>query len=84
MPISYTIDKAQRQVRTTFTGRVTVDDILDHLEAARKEETLTYTELIDMTAPRFPIAFCGDVLARGQLSAGFAQVKEAFGKCALV
>jgi len=47
MPISYVLDRATHRVRTTVRGRVTVDDILNHLKAACDEQVLTYTELID-------------------------------------
>jgi hypothetical protein len=47
MSISYSLDRALRQVRTTVDGPVTVTDILNHMEAVRREEALSYAELID-------------------------------------
>jgi hypothetical protein len=83
MAISYTIDKAQGQVRSTFTGRITVDEILDHLESARKEQTLTYTELIDMRGVEFPLPSAADVRRVVTFMRGL-RVKETFGRCALI
>ncbi len=47
MPISYSIDTARQQVFTIVTGRITVEEVLDHLEAAKRENFLSYVELID-------------------------------------
>jgi len=47
MPISYTLDRAQRRIHTTVTGSVTVNNILEHLEIARREQILDCAELID-------------------------------------
>jgi hypothetical protein len=83
MPISYTIDKTQGQQRTTVTGHITVNDILNHLEAARKEQALTYTELVDMRGVAFPLPSAADIRHVVTFMQGL-RVKEAFGPCALI
>ena len=55
MPISYELDRTTRQVRTTVIGSVTPDDILNHLQAACREEVLPYAELIDARKAGPPI-----------------------------
>jgi hypothetical protein len=47
MGISYVLDRARGQMRTKVEGQITVIDILGHLDAVRRDEALTYVELID-------------------------------------
>ena len=54
MPILYTIDRARCQLRTRIEGLVTVDDILAHLEAVRREQALPFAELIDVNGAQRP------------------------------
>jgi hypothetical protein len=83
MPISYTIDKAQCQLHTTITGHVTVEEILGHLEAARKEQTFPYAELVDMRGVAFPLPSAADIRRVTTFMRGI-RVQEAFGPCALI
>ena len=61
MPISYTLDKARRQIRTTATGAVTVDEIVKHFEAVGRDELLSYPELIDARGVTEPYLSGGEV-----------------------
>lgn len=61
MPINYLIDKTRGHVRTTVVGPVTVDEILGHLEAARREQALAYTEMIDARGVAPPFLSTGDI-----------------------
>ena len=54
MPILYTVDRTQRQLRTKVEGPVTVSEILGHLEAVRREEALPFSELIDVSGAGRP------------------------------
>jgi len=47
MAISYVLDRARGQLRTKVEGQVTVIDILGHLDALRRDEAVSYVELID-------------------------------------
>lgn len=55
MPISYSLDPARKQVSTTVTGTLTADEIISHLDAARRDQALELPELIDLrkAAPPF-------------------------------
>jgi hypothetical protein len=48
MAFSYVLDQSQNLVRTTITGSVTVQEILDHLAAHRQTGTLACRELVDV------------------------------------
>jgi hypothetical protein len=61
MPISYELDRNIRRVRTTVAGPVTVNDILNHLEAACREQVLSYAELIDARKAGPPILSPTDI-----------------------
>ncbi|HUI05955.1 MAG TPA: hypothetical protein VL486_03005 [Verrucomicrobiae bacterium] len=61
MPISYTLDRARRRIHTTVTGSVTVDDILQHFEAACREQILDYAELIDARDAAPPFLSAADI-----------------------
>lgn len=61
MPILHLVDPARQSVRTTVTGEITVDDILRHLEDARREETLDYKELIDASGVTPPFLSSGEI-----------------------
>lgn len=61
MPISYNIDRTQRKLSTIVVGRVTVDEILGHLEAVQKENALSYPELIDANGAERPSLSATDV-----------------------
>lgn len=61
MPISYELDRTTRRVRTTVTGPVTPDDILNHLQAACREKVLPYAELIDARGAAPPILSPADI-----------------------
>jgi hypothetical protein len=61
MPISYELDRTTRRVRTTVIGSVTPDDILNHLQAACREEVLPYAELIDARGAAPPILSPADI-----------------------
>ena len=50
-----------RRVRTTVTGPVTVDDILNHLQAACREELLPFAELIDARGAAQPFLSPTDI-----------------------
>ncbi len=47
MAISYVLDKARGQMRTKVEGPITVNDIVAHFDAVRRDEALTYVDLID-------------------------------------
>lgn len=61
MPISYTLDKPRRQIRTTVTGAVTVDEILKHFEAVGRDDLLSCAELIDARSVAEPYLSGGEV-----------------------
>jgi hypothetical protein len=61
MPISYELDRTTRRVCTTVTGPVTPDDIVNHLQAACREELLTHAELIAARGASPPILSPADV-----------------------
>ena len=61
MPISHTLDQTRGQMRTTVTGPVTADEILTHFETARREQALTYAELIDARGATEPIISVAEV-----------------------
>ena len=47
MPITATYDHPHRRVLARAEGRVTIEEIRDHLEEERQEPGLAYAELID-------------------------------------
>ena len=61
MPISYVLDGPSRRVRTTVAGPVTVEDILNHLQAAWRDELLPLAELIDARRAARPILSVKDM-----------------------
>jgi hypothetical protein len=61
MPISCEFDRTTRRVRTTVAGPVTPDDILNHLQAACRENVLPYAELIDARQAAPPILSPADI-----------------------
>ena len=61
MPISYELDRTTRRVRTTVSGPVTPDDILNHFEATCREEVLSCAELIDARGATPPILSAADI-----------------------
>ncbi len=61
MPISYELDRTTRRVRTTVKGSVTVDDILNHLQTACREELLPFAELIDARGADQPLLSPTDI-----------------------
>ncbi len=83
MPISFTIDRTQRNVRTTVSGPVTVADILAHFETEHREGTLPYTELIDACAVTGPYLSASD-LRLAAMSVQASQVRGKFGPRAVV
>ena len=48
MAITYLVDQAQRRLHTRVEGRVTVEEILGHLETVKESDVLSYSELIDV------------------------------------
>jgi hypothetical protein len=83
MPIAYLIDKTHNYVFTNACGRVTVDDILGHFEAARREQILAYKELIDARRVTPPF-LSNNELWRAALSVRFSPAREPFGPRAVV
>jgi len=83
MPISFTIDRTQRNVRTTVSGPVTVADILGHFEAEHGEGTLPYTELIDVRAVTGPYLSASDIRLVA-MTVQASQVRGKFGPRAVV
>jgi hypothetical protein len=61
MPISYSLDKTRQFVRTTVDGRVTVSEIIGHLEAVRRDDALAFAELIDADGAARPFLSATDV-----------------------
>lgn len=54
MPISYVIDQTLQFVRTTVTGPVTVQEIVDHLSNQKRDRTVPFRELVDVTGVTTP------------------------------
>ena len=48
MPISYVIETKQHLVRTCVTGSVAVQEIVDHLNHQRRDQTVSYREVVDV------------------------------------
>ena len=82
MPLSYRVDKTNNHVNTKVTGPVTVGDILGHFEAARQEEILGYTELID--ARGIGTSMSTADIWEAALSVKLSRVRLAFGRRAVV
>jgi len=83
MPISYSLDRPRQFVRTTVDGRVTVEDILGHLEAVRREQALPYAELIDADGAARPFLSATDIW-RAALQVKTAQLPAPFGPRAVI
>lgn len=49
MPITHVIDQKTNLVRTTVTGAISVPDIIGHLAAQRRNQTVSSREFIDVT-----------------------------------
>jgi hypothetical protein len=78
MPISYTIDKTRRYVHTTVAGAISVTEILEHLEAARQQQFLAYSELIDTRGVTPPYLSASEIWrAAESVLASSAEVKFA-------
>jgi hypothetical protein len=60
MGITATYDHAHRRVMAVAEGRVTLEEIRDHLEDERQEPGLAYSELIDARAAE-PDLSSGDI-----------------------
>jgi len=54
MPITYEWDRTAGRVYTTVIGAVTVDDIVNHLQTALRDEFLSIPELIDARGVGYP------------------------------
>ena len=67
MPITFELDRARGQLRTTVHGSVTVDDVRAHAEALVREKALGYADLIDARAAKGPGLFSGDIQQIAQL-----------------
>lgn len=61
MPISSVVDKKCGQIRTTVTKPVTVNEILEHLETAQREQLLPFSELIDARQAGPPYLSTNDI-----------------------
>jgi hypothetical protein len=83
MPILYTIDKTRGHVETKVSGAVTVDEVLDHLNAARKEGVLKFRELIDARAVAPPYLSPKDIWSMAA-SVRAAKCEEPFGPRAVM
>lgn len=65
MPITYKVDKTRRHVSTVVEGSIRVEDIIGHFEAARREQWLAYSELIDACGVTPPYLAATDVWRAG-------------------
>ena len=83
MPISYVFDRPQRRIQTVVTGSVSVDDILGHVEAVRREQTIAYAELIDVRGVTPPWLSTSDVWRAAGLVRTFKS-DERFGPRAVI
>ncbi|MDR3404470.1 MAG: hypothetical protein P4L99_18360 [Chthoniobacter sp.] len=48
MPITYVIDERLKLVRTESKGAIEVKDIVDHLAAQKRDQTVSYREIVDV------------------------------------
>lgn len=83
MPISYVLDKTRRHVDTTVTGSISVDDILAHFGASRREQALGYAELIDVRGVTPPYPSTSDIWRAANLVRAFNN-EETFGPRAVI
>ena len=67
MPITYVVDRTCGQVRTTVTGPITVQDILDHFERVHREKNLDLAELIDAREAGQPFLSAADIWSAARL-----------------
>jgi hypothetical protein len=83
MSISYVLDRARGQMRTKVEGPVTVIDILGHLDALRRDEAVSYVELIDARDAGRPCVYPAGVW--GAASPGLnAKISTPFGPRAVI
>ena len=47
MPVTYTVDRERRIVRTTVTGPVATDEFVPYLEALDREGLVSWPQLVD-------------------------------------
>jgi hypothetical protein len=56
MPITYSIDQAQRRLTAVAAGSVTYSEIMTHLERERDDNALPFRELIEATQATLDIS----------------------------
>ncbi len=74
MPIHTRLDQADRVLRTTVSGSVTIHDVREHVGAVRRAGETRYPELIDARAAD------GGALSRKDLLAFALHAKQALGE----
>jgi len=84
MPIVYKLDQAAGLVRTTVTGPITVEDILNHLKNTIREKVLPLAELVDAREASPPFLSPNDMRLLAERILAMTFDRQALGPRAVV